>query len=133
MKFWYLVMRGILINDKKQVLMLQRSAKSRTFPLLWEFPGGKVNPGEHFIEGLKREFREETGLLVEPERIMGANDKDFGDCTMAYMFVRVTGEIREVIITSEHEQFIWADKDSLSKLQVSEPLVDFLPEVLSLL
>jgi A/G-specific adenine glycosylase len=32
---------------------------------LWEFPGGKLNPGEDAAAACKREIREETGLVVE--------------------------------------------------------------------
>jgi 8-oxo-dGTP diphosphatase len=34
-------------------------------PDLWEFPGGKIHPGESGAECVRREVREETGLLVE--------------------------------------------------------------------
>ncbi|MBF0478799.1 MAG: NUDIX domain-containing protein [Candidatus Omnitrophica bacterium] len=133
MKLWYLVMRGIFINEQKQVLMLQRSAKSRTFPLLWEFPGGKVDPEEHFMDALKREFREETGMVVEPEKVLGSAEMDFSDYQMAYLFALVSGDSQEVKITSEHEQFLWADQNILKNLQISSPHLNILPLVLSLL
>ncbi len=39
---------------------------------LWEFPGGKVEPGEALKKSLKREMREELGLEIECVRPLAA-------------------------------------------------------------
>ncbi|GAB3531832.1 8-oxo-dGTP diphosphatase MutT [Pontibacter brevis] len=54
-----------IIEKGNRVLVTQRSAAMRE-PLLWEFPGGKVEPGETEEECLVREIREELHLEVKP-------------------------------------------------------------------
>ena len=52
-----------LIWDGERFFACQRPAhKAR--PLHWEFPGGKVEPGESHAQALKRECREELGCAV---------------------------------------------------------------------
>jgi ADP-ribose pyrophosphatase YjhB (NUDIX family) len=38
---------------------------------LWDIPGGFLDEGEHPLDGLRREVREETGLEIEPTEFLG--------------------------------------------------------------
>ena len=51
-----------LIQKADQILITQRS-ETMSHPLQWEFPGGKVEPGESYEDCILREIQEE--LLVE--------------------------------------------------------------------
>jgi 8-oxo-dGTP diphosphatase len=57
-----LVAAALLLRDT-QVLVCQRT-RHQTMPLKWEFPGGKIEPGEQPIDGLRRELEEELGILA---------------------------------------------------------------------
>jgi 8-oxo-dGTP diphosphatase len=52
-----------LVRDEGRVLMSRRRA-DQAMPNLWEFPGGKVEPGEHPEAALIREVREELGCEI---------------------------------------------------------------------
>jgi 8-oxo-dGTP diphosphatase len=51
---------GILRAEGK-VLACQRR-RAGAYPLKWEFPGGKIEPGESPTQALRRELREELGV-----------------------------------------------------------------------
>ena len=57
-----LVAAALLVRGT-QVLVCQRT-KHQTMPLKWEFPGGKIEPGEQPADGLRRELEEELGILA---------------------------------------------------------------------
>jgi len=52
-----------LIFHQSRLLVCQRSLQS-SFPLKWEFPGGKVEQGEGHEVALRRELKEELGIEV---------------------------------------------------------------------
>jgi len=52
-----------MIEQEERYLITQRRPEA-TLPLLWEFPGGKVEPGESDEQALARELSEEMGIEV---------------------------------------------------------------------
>jgi 8-oxo-dGTP diphosphatase len=54
---------GILIKPNGDVLLAQRPA-GKPYAGYWEFPGGKVEPGEAILAALQREFMEELGIEI---------------------------------------------------------------------
>jgi mutator protein MutT len=65
-----LVMSGLILNqDGKALMGFRKPGKPR--PSLWEYPGGKVEPGEDPRFALVRELREELGIETHPRRYLG--------------------------------------------------------------
>ena len=58
-----------LIRDGGGRVLVSRRRADQPMPLLWEFPGGKIEPGESPEAALVREVREELGCGVRVERI----------------------------------------------------------------
>lgn len=61
---------GVLISDGA-VLMCRLSKRVRKAAGLWTLPGGGLEFGEHPEDALVREVYEETGLNVEPRKLLG--------------------------------------------------------------
>lgn len=54
---------GILMKPNGDILFAQRPP-GKPYAGYWEFPGGKVEPGESILDALKREFMEELGIAI---------------------------------------------------------------------
>ena len=53
-----------LINRGKDILLAQLGSGS-SHPFQWEFPGGKINPGETAVECVIREIQEELNIEIK--------------------------------------------------------------------
>ena len=58
-------MAGVLLDPAGRVLLAQRPP-GKHLAGAWEFPGGKLEPGESAQDGLARELREELGIEIGP-------------------------------------------------------------------
>jgi 8-oxo-dGTP diphosphatase len=63
-----LVVAALIVSSRGEVLLTQRR-EDQDLPLSWEFPGGKIEPGESPVDALRREIREELGVAVEVGRV----------------------------------------------------------------
>lgn len=66
-----------VIERDGNVLVAQRS-EEKHYPLRWEFPGGKPEPGETPEQALVREVREELGCEIQVLHPLDVVDHDYG-------------------------------------------------------
>ena len=88
---------GCIFNERGEVLLQRRSDSGK-----WGFPGGAVELGETPEMAAVREIREETGLVVEPGRLIGVftefdmeypNGDKAQSIVIAYEFTVTGGEL----------------------------------------
>ena len=60
---------ALALIDPNHRVLLQRRRANRQHGGLWEFPGGKLEPGETAIAGLLREIEEELGLQLAEAQV----------------------------------------------------------------
>jgi ADP-ribose pyrophosphatase YjhB (NUDIX family) len=115
---------GALIIRDRQIVLVRRQQP----PLAgeWSIPGGAVQLGETLHAALKREVREETGLLVEPvelacvlDRIMpdAKNVPEYHYILIDYVCRIAGGNLRA---GSDVSDVRWANLDELEPLGVAE-------------
>jgi 8-oxo-dGTP diphosphatase len=80
---------GILIDPQGRVLITRRAPQTHQGGL-WEFPGGKVEPGETIVDALARELKEELGVTVLISEPFMTLQHDYGDQCVCLAVHRVT-------------------------------------------
>lgn len=109
---------GAVIIHENQVLLIQRGQE----PLKgeWSLPGGALELGETLEQGIYREVLEETGLEVEPLKIIEVFDRivrdDAGGVQFHYVLVdfvcRITGG--ELACASDAAAARWLHREDLN-------------------
>ena len=64
----------VILNGKKEILLVKRSKNSRNETEKWNIPGGAIEFGEMHFEAAKREALEETGCEIIPLRLLAVLD-----------------------------------------------------------
>ncbi len=53
-----------------EVLIAKRASSRKLYPGLWECGGGQVDPGESFEDAVKRQLKEELGVVAKPVEVL---------------------------------------------------------------
>lgn len=108
------VVGAVVTNDGK-ILSAQRS-QSMSLPGMWEFPGGKIEPGESPRAALVREMQEELLCTVEiGDQVASTRyEYDFGFVTLTTFYATlIDGEPQ----LTEHSEIRWIDAADLDAVE----------------
>jgi 8-oxo-dGTP diphosphatase len=111
------VVAAIIRNERGEILLAQRPP-GKEMAGSWEFPGGKIEPGESAVEALHRELREELELDVRM-------DRELGEFTHVYPWGRIA--LRVFVVTAltsprptgDVEVFRWARAETVDPAELT--------------
>ena len=107
---------GILFNsDTNQVLLASRP-EGKVLAGYWEFPGGKIEPGESSEEALIREIKEELSIDIHVDQWMCTTNYDYKSFHLTmhcYLCSIIAGKLE----LREHKSAKWLDTNWLNKVE----------------
>ena len=121
-----LAVKAVILDAGGRCLLIRRSTANLHFVGQWEWPGGKVDPGEDFASAVIRETREETSLEVEITGLAGATHFEMPkvNVVLLCMETRIVGG--EIKLSDQHDQFVWVPLTELSHWKSPEQIANFM-------
>ena len=112
--------KALIVHEGKVLVLREAKYDEGTNEGLWDVPGGRIYPEESLHEGLKREVMEESGLEIEPIRVLTAAEtfpilKDEA-CHIVRIYYLCHPKTLDVAISNDHDRYEWINpNDPLDK------------------
>jgi 8-oxo-dGTP diphosphatase len=118
--------------ERSGKLLLARRPAGKALAGKWEFPGGKVDPGESLESSLRREIEEELGCCVKVVGALSAVGHSYpgGRIELSpFRCVIMSGEPQAL----EHDEITWLEPAAIRRLDLADADQPILEEYLELL
>lgn len=106
-----IVVRGLVYNPYKEELLFIRRADHN---LIWEAPGGKLEPNETVEDAILREVKEEVGIKADIEKLAYAKvcGKLSNPSILMLMYILTTTDC-DIKLSLEHSDYRWKHIDEV--------------------
>lgn len=123
--FFQVSVKGLHFNEAGELLMIKEGE-------IWELPGGRIQKGEQFIDCLKREVIEETGIecdVLDKQPSIVYPTIDLEGRPRIMVFYKIKMKSFEITPNSEAEEIRFVTKDQIRSLNIFPQLLE-LPDFL---
>lgn len=121
--------KALIVNEKGQILILREANTydEGTNAGRYDLPGGRLNPGEAFLDGLKREVDEETGLQIEVGKPIYVDEwrpviKGVQNQIVAIFFAcKLSAGTQNVRLSEDHDDYKWVSPKDVDQYDLMAP------------
>ena len=127
--------KAVITNNINQVLVLREAKYDEgTNEGKWDVPGGRINPEEPILFALQREVREESGLEIEVNQLLGVAESfpviKSETCHIVRIYYQCTKLPSELRLGSDHDMYEWVSLDNLDTKNYMSEVKEMIEKVL---
>jgi len=120
-QLFFVTQDAIITNEEGKVLILCHNSD----PDRWLLPGGKIKKNESWIEGLRREVKEETGITeLTIDKIIDISswiEPEAGYYVVTFLCSVSSEKTKNIKISNEHKKYAWVIPDESDKYNFWHP------------
>jgi 8-oxo-dGTP diphosphatase len=113
-KNFHIGIKAVIVKNGKALIL--NSARFKGFDL----PGGRIDDNEDITKGLKRELKEELGLInFKVEKLLHVFERtDYGkkEASLMLIFFKVSARLSKLKLSEEHSDYKWISKKELKEM-----------------
>lgn len=118
-----------LIRDAEGRYLVGQRAAHKAQGGLWEFMGGKIEPGESPEEALARECREELALEIENATVVDSVVHEYPEKTINLILLSCSPKPGSTPTALEHQAIRWVTREEMNSLDFSPADKDLIAKV----
>lgn len=114
---------AVIFNKEGKFLLIKRGKNSKNEVGRWGFPGGAMEFGETMAETIKREVKEELGIVIKPLKTLSPINHRIPDEKQHWVAIpyisQLTRGVPKVLEPTKISDLGWFSSEEASKLKLS--------------
>jgi 8-oxo-dGTP diphosphatase len=120
---------ALVLENQQGKILVSKRADNKDQGGLWEFPGGKVEPGETRLQALKREIKEELNYQLQEAKPLKCITHNYTNLSVK-LDVWYSKDHQPQVHANENQPLKWLNKTELSNLNMPAADKPIIKEIL---